>query len=529
MPLRPFSRDQNWLFPPDTDALLPGDHPARFVAAFVDALERADWRELDVTPEGDPVGAPAYHPHALLCVWLYGFMTGVRSSRKLEAACRDQIPYLWLTGWQHPDHNTLWRFYQAHRQELRTLLKRTVRTAVRMGLVDLAVQAVDGTKLAGNAAKARTYDAEGLRRLLERTDAAIADLEAQNTTGGDPPPPRLPEALAAAKALRERVQEALEQVTAEDGPKHQNLTDPDAQLMKGAQGYVAGYNAQAMVSPLDPETAGRTGLLITAADVTDAPADQAQLAPMIEQAETNTECAAELTLADGGYHSGPNLAACADAHHPVAMPESHRGPKQERGPYDKDAFVYDAPTDTYRCPHGQTLRFAGEKHAQGRPVARVYRGSPLICRACPAFGVCTKNRRHGRTLEIGPHEAVLRNHRAWMATAKAKAAYRQRKQLPEPVFGILKEQQGARRFLLRGLDHVRAEWALLATAFNLRTLYRVWACQPESPQPWSLARAGAYCRARWHQLLATWIGPVRTTHLRAQYDYHVHSTTAVIQ
>ena len=77
-------------------------------------------------------------------------MTGVRSSRKLEAACRDQIPYLWLTGWQHPDHNTLWRFYQAHRGAMRTLMKCTVGTAVEMGLVDLAVQAVDGTKIPGN-------------------------------------------------------------------------------------------------------------------------------------------------------------------------------------------------------------------------------------------------------------------------------------------------------------------------------------------------------------------------------------------
>ena len=76
-------------------------------------------------------------------------MTGVRSCRKLKAACRDQIPYLWLTGWQHPDHNTLWRFYQRHRQGMRELFKRTVRTAVAMELVDLAVQAVDGTRCKG--------------------------------------------------------------------------------------------------------------------------------------------------------------------------------------------------------------------------------------------------------------------------------------------------------------------------------------------------------------------------------------------
>ena len=78
-------------------------------------------------------------------------MTNVRSCRKLEAACRDQIPHLWLTGWQHPDHNTLWRFYHGHRQSVRKLFKRTVRTAVTMELADLALQAGDGTKVPANA------------------------------------------------------------------------------------------------------------------------------------------------------------------------------------------------------------------------------------------------------------------------------------------------------------------------------------------------------------------------------------------
>ena len=139
MPLRPMNREQMWMLPPTLDELLPLDHPARFVAEFVDVLDRGGWAELGVDIDGEVLGAPAYHPRALLSVWLYGFMTGVRSCRKLEAACRDQIPYLWLTGWQHPDHNTLWRFYKGYRQAMRKLFERTVRTAVAMKLVDLAV------------------------------------------------------------------------------------------------------------------------------------------------------------------------------------------------------------------------------------------------------------------------------------------------------------------------------------------------------------------------------------------------------
>ena len=84
MPLRPMNREQMRMLPPRLDELLPLDHPARFVAEFVDVLDRGEWAELGVDIDGDVLGAPAYHPRALLSVWLYGFMTGVRSCRKLE-------------------------------------------------------------------------------------------------------------------------------------------------------------------------------------------------------------------------------------------------------------------------------------------------------------------------------------------------------------------------------------------------------------------------------------------------------------
>ena len=331
MPLRPMGREQMWMLPPTLDELLPLDHPARFVAEFVDALDREDWAELGVKIDGEVLGAPAYHPRALLSVWLYGFMTGVRSCRKLEAACRDQIPYLWLTGWQHPDHNTLWRFYRGHRQAMRKLFERTVRTAVTMKLVDLAVQAVDGTKVVANASLNRSYDAEGLRGLLERLESAIADLEAQNEAGEDTAVAHLPEELADKEVLREQVRQAMDDLTSQKRHKRINLTDPDARLNS-------------------PTTSRATALRV--------------------------------------------------------------------------------------------------------------------------------RREIGRSLAIGPHDEVLRRHRSWMSTSVAQEAYRLRKQLVEPVFGIIKEQQGARRFLLRGLVNVAAEWTMLATAFNLRTLCRVWRSSP---------------------------------------------------
>lgn len=357
MLIRPLSREQTWLFPPTLDELIPDDHPARFVAAFVDNIDRTMWLEMGIEPDGEPLGAPAYHPRGLLSVWLYGFMTGTRSSRKLEAACRDQIPYLWLTGWQHPDHNTLWRFYREHRSSMRRLFKHTVSTAINMGLVDLALQAIDGTKIEANASRHRTYDREGLQRLLEKTEAAIKDLEEQNEAGNDPLPTYLPKELVKAQRLRAEVKAAMEKLTTE-GERRVNLSDGDAKLMKGNHGIIAGYNMQAVVSPISIDH-NSSSLFIMGIDVTKDEGDTEQLLPMLEQAEEMTEQRAEVSLADAGYHSGKNLEGCERRNQKVIMPECDEQALHK--PYHKDRFMYDETSDTYRCPEGQTLRFVRSK------------------------------------------------------------------------------------------------------------------------------------------------------------------------
>jgi hypothetical protein len=356
---------------------------------------------------------------------------------------------------------------------MRYLLTDTVRLAVRLGLVDLALQAVDGTKVSGNAAKERSYDRQGLDRLLERTERAIAELEAQNRTDDAPPPPRLPQELADAQALRERI--AALRAGLEPG-KRVNLTDADARLLPSRRGYVAGYNAQAVVSPLAEQTAGRSGMVITAAAVTTAPDDHEQLLPMLVAAEATTGVRATTTLADGGYHSAPVLAACQARTQEVLMPEAQG--TRLAGPYHQDHFLYDQATDTYTCPEGKPLTFAGMRQRTDRLPMRAYRAGAAVCRSCPAFGICTTDRHKGRVIEISPDHPILAAHRALMATARAAALYARRKALIEPVFGILKEQQGLRRFLQRGTEQVRAEWQLLAATFNLRTLARIWQHNP---------------------------------------------------
>ena len=336
------------------------------------------------------------------------------------------------------------------------------------------MQAVDRTKIPGNASTDRTYNAVTLQKLLDRTEAAIAELEAQNEGGDDPPPPRLPEWLRREEGLRGQVRAAMERLASEEGSVRVNLIDGDAQLMKGRHGIEAGYNAQAMVSPLDPDKATRSGMLITGADVVNSASDTAQLVPMLEKSEETTGVRVPITLADGGYHTAANLQASVRRGYVLVMPERYHAGVQ--GPYFKDRFVYDAATDSYLCPQGQWLPFRGIRKANGKIPGpyRVYRASRTVCRACPAYGVCTKDAHAGRALWIGPTDTLLGKHRQWMTTDVARRWYARRKELSEPTFGILKEQMGARRFLLRGLANVRAEFVLLATAFNLRTLWRVW-------------------------------------------------------
>ena len=127
---------------------------------------------------------------------------------------------------------------------------------------------MDGTKVVANTSVNRSYDAEGLRGLLSRLERAIADLEAQNEAGEDTAAAHLPEELTDKEVLREQVRQAMAALGSQQRHKRINLTDRDPRLMKGRQGIVAGYNAQAMVSPTEPE-GGATGMLVTAVDVVD--------------------------------------------------------------------------------------------------------------------------------------------------------------------------------------------------------------------------------------------------------------------
>jgi hypothetical protein len=344
---------------------------------------------------------------------------------------------------------------------------------VGLDLVDLALQALDGTKIEANAAHDRTHDSHELVRLLDRTEKSILELEAMNESSDDLPPPRLPERLQKAQVLRQQVRNAMKRLSEDKAIKQTNLTDEDARLMKGRGGIIVGYNAQAMVSPIKQDAPERGGMMITAADVVCTASDCAQLVPMLKQAEKTTSKRAAITLADGGYHTAANLEAGERRSQTLVMTERYQ--RELKNPYFKDQFAYDDETDSYYCPCGHRLHFRGMRHDHRTSRRyRVYTASRTACRTCKAFGTCTKDAHGGRALWIGSSDVLIRRHRQWMGTPEARQLYARRQQLCEPVFGILKDRMAARKFLLRGLENVRAEFSLLATTFNLRTLCRFW-------------------------------------------------------
>ena len=200
-------------------------------------------------------------------------------------------------------------FYKVHRQAMKELFKRTVRTAVATESVDLAVQAIGGSKVVVNATRDRTYDAERRCRLLNRLEKAKADLEAQTEAGEVAPAGHLPEELADKRALREQVWQAMDDLASQESPKHINLTDNDARLTKMRQGIVPSYNGQPMVSPvIDEIDEGEvTGMLITAVGLVDEPDDHASFATMLEQAEETT---GGQGVADPGRGSCPAFGVC---------------------------------------------------------------------------------------------------------------------------------------------------------------------------------------------------------------------------
>ena len=446
---RAFTPGQDLLLPPSLDEWLPAEHMARFIADLVD--EHLDLSRIHAAyTEGR--GAPPFDPQLMVRVLLFGYTTGVRSSRKLEAACVDVVAFRWLAGGSAPDYRSIARFRKRHLSALGHLFVQALALCQAAGMVKLGRVALDGTKLRANASrrKAMSYArmsekekilAQEVSQLLGEAEAIdrAEDAEYGKDRRGDELPEELRrretrlvkirEAKAALEnEARERAEAAAQEAADAKGededttaervaaagaaavvkPKAQrNFTDPESKIMKTSDGsFHQCFNAQAVVDDQHQ--------VIVAADVTDCAADVANLIRMTEQAVANTGAAPKEMLADAGYCSADNLDQAA-------------GVSADTG---TEFFIA-----TGRTKHDDPL--------PASPRGRIRK-------------------------DATPRQRMARK----LTTKKGRAAYSRRKVIVEPVFGQMGTLQNGKHLLLRGLDGAKGEWLLLAACHNLRKLHR---------------------------------------------------------
>jgi transposase len=488
---------QQFLFPPALEDWVSADHPARFLREFVDQL---DLTALGIAMPVAVEGRPPYHPSLLLKIWLYGYYHRIRSTRKLEVACREALSLLWLTGLIQPDHNSLWRFWRDNKKALRAIFKQTVQVAARTGAIGLALQALDGTKIQAAASTPAGWSKEYMEKVLAQLDVALDDLELKVVEANadvETPGYRLPAGLAERQALRDQIKTGLAQL-AEDGRKSYHPVEPEARRMKVGDTNRYAYNAQAVAD-------AKAGVIV-ASEVTRQENDNGQLVPLIQQAREHLGVAAQatVTLADTGYGAGADIAAAVEHGMSVLVPPAVGTPARDN-PYATQHFHYDPALQRVTCPQKRTLDQEGHTTKDGVRVER------FRChhRDCPVRAQCTRDPK-GRQIEVRPHTAVVQAMRQALAEPLTRAQWRERSTIIEPRFGQIKQHDGFRRWTVGGLEGVKTQWSLLCATLNLRVLYARWRANRPPETANSMAQAQPMAKeSKWMGRLCQCIAQVR--------------------
>lgn len=439
----PVDRQTSYLFPPSVEDWLPEDHLARFI---VEVIERLDLSALTRQYAGR--GSAAHHPAVLLGLLIYGYVTGLPSSRKIERATYDSVAFRYIAANTHPDHDTLAAFRRRCGAQFEQLFVQVLMLAREVGMLKLGKIAVDGSKVKANASRHSALSWGHIKKIEAQLQQEVRQLMAlaesedrKNVPDGMDVPQeiarrqeRLSALDEAKRKLEERAQERDAQAQTEyeskmakrrakreagrkpggkdpepptSGPQDKdqiNLTDEESRIMKVGGGFDQCYNAQAAV---DTET-----MLIVGGYVTQAGNDSQQIEPMLEVLLERQMQLGRISqvLADTGYFSAANVAACEDA--------------------------------------GIVPMIAMKREQHHLPVLeRFTEPAPLLHDASPV-------------------EAMA--HR--LQTKTGRADYALRKQTVEPVFGIIKHVMKFRQFLLRGKQQVAHEWNLVALAWNLKRM-----------------------------------------------------------
>ena len=428
---RTYLPEQDLLLAPSLRQWLPEDHLVYFVSDVVDQL---DLSAIHTVYEKEKRGQPPYDPRLMTKLLVYGYCTGVFSSRRIQKRLREDIPFKVLAAGNEPDFRTISDFRKIHIATLEGLFEQVLAMALECGAIQLGRVSLDGTKLKANASKHKAMSYGRMKEKHQQLKAEVKQLldqaaaadETEDRQYGDQRGDELPEELRRRETRLAKIKEAKKVVerrardkAAEEGKSAEeaqrakpddkdqyNFTDPESRMMKGADGFVQGYNAQAAVEP--------KLLLIVGQSVTEATNDKKQLIPMVELIEQQSGQRPEAILADNGYCSEQNLEDLESADEPERKIEGF-------------------------------IATGKQKHGEHRLPAQ--RG--------PLPKGATRVDRMKRKLK----------------TKVGKAVYAARKCVVEPVFGQIKQARGFRQFLLRGKEKVKGEWALLCLTHNILRLH----------------------------------------------------------
>jgi transposase len=454
------------MFPPSVEDWVGPEHPARFIREMVDWLDLGA-TGFDISDPGP--GRPGYAADLMLKVWLYGYFHRIRSTRKLEAACREHMGLIWLTGMRVPDHSSLSRFMDSNKEAISELFKQSVQVAAKCKLIGMVVNAVDGTKIRSASSRERFMSSEGLEKMLERLDQSIADFmtEVERLEQEELGEYKLPSGMDSALKRKEKIQKALMELQ-ESGRKQVHPCEPEVRFMKNRRSIEPSYNAQAVA---DKEKG-----IIVAQDVVTDETDNGQLVPMLDQVKGNLGEVAQETLADGGYYSSAQIGLAQERNYEVLVnaPSSDttvsRAPANN--PYHTAWFIYDEGRNCCICPHGKVLPYWKTK-ARGKNGGRVRIYRCREYRTCPHRWECSRNKR-GREIELSVYLREVEQQRVKREDPANKEMLRRRKTIIEPVFAWIKRQLGFDRWTVCGLEKVRAQWAFVCTVMNMKKLYKCW-------------------------------------------------------
>jgi len=440
------------------EELIPSNHSVRIMDMVVEQL---DFEEIYRSYSEE--GQPGYHPKMLLKILLYGYSTGIRSSRKIAEKTKSDVFYMYLSAMQRPDFRTISDFRLYKREYIISYFKQVLELCKEAGLYSLKHISVDGSKIKANASKKKTKNEEELVEYEEAVKEILKQAEEEDRKedelyGKERGINELPEELSTKEKILEKIKKAKEKLKAE-GLKRINLTDNDARFMKKGDGSIdICYNVQVAVDS--------DNQIITANEVRKEETDNHLFSSIYEKVKENTSKEPEEVTADAGYYSGETYLYIEENKVNAYIPESRD--KKEIGKYDRRKYTYDKERDEYICPEGKRLLFRHNVKRNGVKT-KVYQ-----CKECPNCNskkeCLSKENAQYRQIQIYENDKFKEEMRAKMSSEEGRRKIRKRKAIVEPVFAQIKWIMGFNRFLLRGLDKTKTEFSLMCTAYNIKKI-----------------------------------------------------------